>query len=126
MFGKIARYVVFIPLGILMVLLAVANRHVVMVSFDPFSSANPAFQVPVRLFVLIFVVLILGVVIGGAASWWRQGRYRRLVRRLEAENRALHSELYDLKRDDVGNGRASAAPAARVNAPPLALRAPVE
>jgi uncharacterized integral membrane protein len=127
MLGKIARVVLLVPLGVVIVLFAVANRHGVTVSFDPFSSADPAYTATVPLFILIFALLITGVVVGGVASWMRQARYRRLARRLEAENRALHSELYELKRQYAANERSPApAVAARVDAPPLALRSPVE
>ncbi len=127
MFGKIARVVVLVPLALVIVLFAVANRHYVTVSFDPFSSARPAYLATVPLFVLIFMLVILGVVVGGAAAWLRQSRWRRQTRRLEAENRALHSELYELKRYYVAHegGPAPSVPA-RVDAPPLALRSPVE
>ncbi len=128
MFGRFARAVVLIPVAIVIVMLAVANRHSVSVSFDPFSSARPAYSTTVPLFVLLFLALLVGVVVGGVASWMRQRRWRRHARRLEAENRALHSELYELKRYYVANERGGtppAAPSAR-EAPPLALRAPVE
>ena len=114
MLGKIARVVVLVPLAIVIVMFAVANRHAVTVSFDPFSSARPAYLATVPLFVLIFVLLILGVVVGGVASWMRQSRWRRQARRLEAENRALHSELYELKRHYVTSDRSPAPP---VNSP---------
>ena len=69
---------------------AVANRQTVTVSFDPFSSASPAYAATLPLFVVIFVVLILGVMVGGIAAWIRQGKWRRAARRLDGEVRALH------------------------------------
>ena len=48
---------------------AVANRHFVTVSFDPFNSERPSFAVTLPLFVLIIAVAILGVLAGG----WRPG-----------------------------------------------------
>jgi uncharacterized integral membrane protein len=124
MIGKVLRLAILIPLAIVLVLFAVANRHSVSVSFDPFNSVDPASAAAVPLFVLIFVLVILGVLVGGTAVWVRQGRWRRSTHRLEAENRALHDELYELKRYYVAHEGAPAASAAE--APPLALRAPVE
>ena len=49
----------------LVVLFAVANREIVTVSLDPFDPAQPALAVRMPLFVLIFVFLILGVLLGG-------------------------------------------------------------
>ena len=37
--------------------------------------------------------MILGVIVGGAASWLRQGKWRRAARKLDGEVRVLHQEL---------------------------------
>ena len=42
MFRKIVTAVIVIPLAVVILAFAVANRQIVTVSFDPFSSANPA------------------------------------------------------------------------------------
>lgn len=70
-----------LPLCIIVVALAVANRRPVPVSLDPFSPDTSALTFQVPLFVLIFGALILGVVLGGMASWLGQGRFRREARR---------------------------------------------
>ena len=43
--------------------LAVANREIVTVSFDPFSRAEPAFLLRAPLFVLVFVLVICWIVV---------------------------------------------------------------
>jgi len=93
MLRKIAILVVVVPLAALIIAFAVANRHAVTVTFDPFSSANPAYAATVPLFVLIFILVILGVIVGGAAAWLRQAKWRRVARRLDGENRRLLQEL---------------------------------
>lgn len=93
LFRKVVTAVILVPLAIAIVAFAVANRQMVTVSFDPFSSANPAYAASLPLFVLIFILLILGVIIGGIAAWLRQAKWRRLARRLEGEVHALHEEL---------------------------------
>ena len=95
---KIVSAVVFVPLIVVLVLFAVANRQTVTVSFDPFSSASPAYAATLPLFAVIFVVLIVGVLIGGAAAWLRQGKWRRAARRLDGEVRALHDEMETIRR----------------------------
>jgi hypothetical protein len=50
------------------VVVAVANRRDVIFSLDPFSQASPAFAVRLPLFLLLFIVLGLGVLLGGLAS----------------------------------------------------------
>ncbi len=90
---KIVAAVILVPLGIVLIAFAVANRQFVTVSFDPFNSAHPAASVTLPLFALIIVLLIIGVVIGGGASWLRHGRWRRAARRLEREIGQLREEL---------------------------------
>lgn len=97
MFRKIVTAVIVIPLAAVIIAFAVANRQLVTVSFDPFSSANPAYAATLPLFGLIFVLVILGVVVGGVAAWLRQSKWRRTARRAEAEVRELQQELAGLR-----------------------------
>ena len=86
-----------ILLGLIFVTFAVANRHFVTVSFDPFNSANPAIHVTMPLFALIIVVAILGVIAGGCATWFGQRRWRRAARQHEADARAARAQLVELR-----------------------------
>lgn len=121
MFRKIVTAIIVIPLALILIAFAVANRQVVTVSFDPFSAANPAFAASLPLFILIFVLVIVGVVIGGVAAWLRQARWRRMAHRLDADVRALHQELEALRRrqsfETAANPRA---PASYPTVPPPA------
>jgi uncharacterized integral membrane protein len=89
---------VLIPLGVIFVVFAVANRHLVTVSFDPFNSSDPSVGVTLPLFVVIIAVAILGVVAGGMATWIRQRHWRRAARQHEADARAARMQLDDLRR----------------------------
>jgi uncharacterized integral membrane protein len=88
---------VLIPLGLIFIVFAVANRHLVTVSFDPFNSTDPSVGVTLPLFVVIIAVAILGVVAGGSATWFRQRHWRRAARRHEAEARQARTQLADLR-----------------------------
>lgn len=113
MFRKIVTLVILVPLAAVIIAFAVANRHGVTVSFDPFSSANPAYSATVPLFVLIFILVVLGVVVGGAAAWLRQAHWRRAARKLDGDNRHLLQELSAVRERLVAETqRASAAEAA--------------
>jgi uncharacterized integral membrane protein len=98
LFGKIVTALIVVPLAVIIIAFAVANRQMVTVSFDPTSSTNPAYAATVPLFVLIFIVIIVGVVIGGIAAWLRQSPWRRTARKLDADVRALHDELEAIRR----------------------------
>jgi uncharacterized integral membrane protein len=98
MIRKIFTALVVVPLGIVVVALAVVNRQPVTISFDPFSAAAPVLEATVPLYGLVLLIAIAGVVIGGAAAWLRQGKWRRSARRLDAEVRNLRAENDVLKR----------------------------
>lgn len=90
---KFVTVFVLVPLAIVIVMFAVANREPITVSFDPFDSKNPAFALHVPLFIMIFVLVGLGVLVGGIAAWLRQHKWRARARRAEADVRRLRSEL---------------------------------
>ena len=95
MLRKLVTGFIFVPLAIVFVAFAVANRHSVVVTLDPFDQAHPALAVTVPLFALLLGVAIAGVVLGGAAAWIRQAKWRRAARLAQA--RALAAELDRLK-----------------------------
>jgi uncharacterized integral membrane protein len=95
---KFLTAMVLIPLGLIFVVFAVANRHLVTVSFDPFGAGDSAFDLPpVPLFVIIITALILGVVAGGTATWFRQRHWRRAARQHEADARQARAQLAELR-----------------------------
>jgi uncharacterized integral membrane protein len=94
---KFFTTLVLIPLGVVFIVFAVANRHEVTVSFDPFSSTDPAIAVSLPLFVVIIAVAMLGVMAGGMATWFRQRHWRRAARHHEADARAARMQLADLR-----------------------------
>jgi uncharacterized integral membrane protein len=88
---------VLIPLGLIFIVFAVANRHPVTVSFDPFNSTDPSVGMTLPLFVVIIAVAILGVAAGGTATWFRQRHWRRAARQHEADARQARAQLADLR-----------------------------
>jgi uncharacterized integral membrane protein len=100
---KFLSTLVLVLLGLIFIVFAVANRHLVTVSFDPFNSSDPSVGLRLPLFVVIIAVAIAGVVAGGAATWFRQRRWRRAARQYEADARQARAQLADLR----GSGAAS-------------------
>jgi uncharacterized integral membrane protein len=88
---------VLVPLGLIFVVFAVANRHLVTVSFDPFNSTDPSVGITLPLFVVIIAAAILGVVAGGSATWFRQRHWRRAARRHEADARQAWAQLAEFR-----------------------------
>jgi uncharacterized integral membrane protein len=77
----------------LLVAFAIANRNPVTLAFDPFDPAAPAYVVTLPLYLLSFLILILGVALGGIVGWFTQGKRRRHRRRLEAELMRVRAEF---------------------------------
>jgi uncharacterized integral membrane protein len=98
MVRRIISTLILVPLAVVIIAFAVANRQWVTISFDPFSSTSPAYAATLPLFVFIFVSLILGVVIGGAVAWIGQAKWRRMARKLDSDVRVLHQELDAVRR----------------------------
>ena len=95
---KIVAALILVPLAVVIIAFAVANRQIVTVSFDPFSAERPAASLTLPLFALIIVLLVIGVLVGGTAAWLRQAKWRRTARRLEREVADLRIEVDTMKR----------------------------
>ncbi len=120
MFRRIVTAIIVVPLAVVIVAFAVANRQAVTVSFDPFSAVSPAYAATLPLFAVIFAVLILGVLIGGIAAWLGQSKWRRAARRLDADLRALQQEVDLRNARDVYRSN----PQSSADQPPLPVIAP--
>lgn len=79
------KLLLLLPIIIIVVTLAVANRHTVLFSLDPFADPDPALVIDVPLFWLLFGALGVGILLGGVAAWLRQGKWRRAARHDHAE-----------------------------------------
>lgn len=95
MLRRIVGWVVLVPLSLVLIVFALANRQTTQLNFNPFvvpsAAAPPSVGVP--LFLVIFAVLLVGVVLGGIAGWFAQGEVRRDRRRWQREAERLSREL---------------------------------
>jgi uncharacterized integral membrane protein len=123
MIRKIVTALILIPVAIVLIAFAVANREIVTVSLDPFDRTDPGLAISMPLFALIIVLIIAGVVIGGMAAWLRQGKWRWRARHFEGEARRLRDELDRLKRRTHVIG-GPIGPLPSEGAPPLSIPPP--
>jgi uncharacterized integral membrane protein len=107
MIRKTIAALILVPLAVVIVALAVANRHAVTLSLDPLSADKPALAATLPLFVTLLLALLAGVLVGGIAAWLRQGKWRRAARRAEAEARRLRAENGALKQRIEAGERAA-------------------
>ncbi len=117
MIRRVLTALILLPLAIVVISLAVANRDNVIVSFDPFDPAHPAFTRALPLYLLMLMLLIGGVFVGGIAAWLRQGKWRRAARLADAQARELRVEVERLR-----HGLGSATLAAPALPPQVAPR----
>ena len=96
------RFVLFffaVPIAILLVTLAVANRHAVRLVLDPFRPADPVLSLVLPFYVYLIGAVLVGVVLGGVATWVTQARWRRSARQRAAEAYRWHAEADRLTRE---------------------------
>jgi uncharacterized integral membrane protein len=94
---RFLKALILLPIAIFIVLLAVANRAPVQLSLDPFSQDAPEFATSLPLFAVIFASVMLGIVIGGTATWLSQGKHRRARRHYRREVGHLRTETERLR-----------------------------
>jgi uncharacterized protein HemY len=82
---RLILVLVLVPLAVVVIVLSVANRHLVRLSIDPFGGETSSLSVAAPLFVILFAALAIGIIVGGIATWLRQGHWRKLARRERAE-----------------------------------------
>lgn len=85
MLSRFITIVIVLPIAIVLIALAVANRAPVLVTADPFNPGNPALSASMPLFVVIFASLAVGLIVGSVTTWLKQGRYRKLARQRASE-----------------------------------------
>ena len=114
MIRSIVAATILIPLAVVIVLLALANRQAVTVSLDPLLSDKPTLAVTQPLFVLLLAAVLAGVIVGGIAAWLRQGKWRQAARRAQAEAGAARTEADALKERLEAAERVAAQPAGSI------------
>lgn len=87
------------PVAIILVTLAVSNRHDVRLVLDPFRPDEPVIALMLPFYVYLFAAVMLGILIGGWVTWRTQGRWRRDARRQTAEAQRWRAEADRLARE---------------------------
>ncbi len=92
---KLVRLILALVGIVVVVAFAIANRAPVTVSFYPVPFA---FTLPV--FGLVLISLVVGVILGGLATWFGASRFRRNARRNRREVRAYQAEAEQRRAQD--------------------------
>jgi uncharacterized integral membrane protein len=86
------KWLILIPIAVVIIAFAIVNRQVVPVVLDPFGAEAASQRVETPLFFVMFACAMLGVVAGGVATWFSQGRHRRALRDARADVEHLRAE----------------------------------
>lgn len=105
---RILVLLIAFPAALLLVTLALANRHGVRMVLDPFRPEAPVLSLELPFYVYLFGALILGVLLGGLATWLGQSSWRHAARVKNQEARRWRAEADRLTRerdDSVASGK---------------------
>ena len=80
MLARLLVVLVLIPVAVILIALTVANRDIVAFTLDPFNPGSQALTFHAPLFVFLYLSLLIGLVLGGIATWFSQRKYRKRAR----------------------------------------------
>jgi uncharacterized integral membrane protein len=92
MMKKLVNIVVLVPIGILLIVLSVANRQMVTLALNPFNPADSVLSASAPFFVFLFLAVIVGMILGSLATWFSQGKYRKRARIEASQAVKWHAE----------------------------------
>jgi uncharacterized integral membrane protein len=96
---RIVWLLIALPAGLLLVTLAVANRHEVRLALDPFRPEAPVVSLVLPFYAYLLAALLVGVLLGGVAMWMSQSRWRRSARVQGKAAARWHAEADRLTRE---------------------------
>jgi hypothetical protein len=99
MLQRILRWTIGLPIAIIVVSFAIANRQWINVSFDPFSRDAPFAAKDMPLWVLFFCGVFFGLIAGWIACWIAQGKWRRAAKDTRRELAHAQTEASELRRE---------------------------
>lgn len=99
MWRKLILVLVIVPLGAVLIALAVVNRESTDLILDPFGGSEPSLSIEAPFFLFLLGAFALGLVVGGIASWLNQGKWRRTAREEAREARDWRRQADRLERE---------------------------
>ncbi|MGH1418049.1 MAG: hypothetical protein ACRBCJ_04245 [Hyphomicrobiaceae bacterium] len=99
MLKRLGLFLFALPIAVLMITLAVANRHGVRLVLDPFRPESPALAVDLPFYIYLFAALVLGVIAGGLSVWFSQSHWRRSARTRSQDAKRWQAEADRLTRE---------------------------
>jgi uncharacterized integral membrane protein len=104
MWRKLVLALILVPLALVLITLAVVNRMETTLILDPFGGSEGGYALQAPFFLFLLGAFALGLVVGGIATWFRQGKWRRTAREGARETRLLRQQTDRLERELEGAG----------------------
>ncbi|MEF3366184.1 DUF1049 domain-containing protein [Methylocystis sp. 9N] len=101
---SILRIIVFVPLALVILFFAMANRESVRIWLDPFApndDSGPHFDAPI--FLVVLASAAVGVLAGGVSSWIGHLPVRRAAKVARAEARKTRVEIERLRQQALAS-----------------------
>lgn len=95
---SVLRIIVFVPLALIILFFAMANRGTVKIGLDPFApneATSPYFEAP--MFLVVLASMAIGVLAGGVSSWLGHMPVRRAAKVARAEAKKTRLEIEKLR-----------------------------
>ncbi len=108
--GRLLKWLVLIPLLLVVALLSVANDHRVALNLNPFEPADPALRIELALYQFGFAAFALGALVGAFIVWNSQRKYRRKARDSRHEAARWQARAEQAERPKTGTGPLLARP----------------
>lgn len=99
---RLLFWIVGVPVALVLIAFAVANRHFVEVSLDPLSQQDPWAALSLPLWTVLYSGIFFGLVVGWIGAWLKQGKWRRAARQSRGELASARSEAARLRREQTG------------------------
>ncbi|MEO0619161.1 MAG: LapA family protein [Pseudomonadota bacterium] len=82
---RLVKLLAMLATAIVVVTIAVANRQDATLVLDPFKPENPVVSVSAPFFLFLLGAMVIGMILGGVASWFSQGKWRKTARQRTRE-----------------------------------------
>ncbi len=98
--ARFLKLLFLIPVGILVIILSVANRDPISVSLNPLSNGagDAALTFSLPLYLVLFFALLTGVILGGFGSWFAQGKARKKAREEKSRSNKYRKRAEDAEK----------------------------
>ncbi len=100
---RILSWLMLLPLIVFAVTVAVSNRHLVELRFDPLAQLDSFHRLELPVYMVLFASILAGLLLGGLTMWIQQRKWRVRAARQARRVRHLERELARFDKD-AGQG----------------------